>query len=397
MLKGKRILLGVTGSIAAYKSALLIRLLIKEGAEVRVIMSAAAKHFITPLTLATLSKNPISVEFFNPEDGSWNSHVSLAQWADLFIIAPATANIIAKMAAGVGDSLLLTTYLSLEVPLFIAPAMDLNMYLHPATVANIEQLRLRGAHIIDAAGGELASGLEGKGRMEEPEAIVEEVKKTLATKLLFKGKKILITAGPTVEEIDPVRYISNHSSGKMGYALANTLHSMGAEVVLISGPVAIAPPAVESIIEVESAQQMYEATVEQYRLGYHIAIFAAAVADFTPQKVLSQKIKREEEISLKLIPTPDLAAALGREKREGTIHIGFALESDSGVESAKGKLLRKNFDAIVLNSLQEEGAGFKGDTNKITILTAQGGEHPYPLKSKKEVAQDIAHFILKLI
>ncbi|PKO98762.1 MAG: bifunctional phosphopantothenoylcysteine decarboxylase/phosphopantothenate--cysteine ligase CoaBC [Bacteroidetes bacterium HGW-Bacteroidetes-8] len=411
MLKGKHILLGVTGSIAAYKAAILVRALVKEGAEVKVIMSEMAKQFITPLTMATLSKNPILVEFYNPENGDWNSHISLGLWADLYLIAPASANTIAKMSTGVADNLLLTTYLSARSPVVVAPAMDVDMFLHTATQKNIQIIRDRGVYIIEPGSGELASGLEGKGRMEEPEAIVEFVKNLLerespanhmvAGELMsaIKGKKVLLTAGPTVEQIDPVRFISNNSTGKMGYSIAEEFAKRGAIVTLISGPVneRLSSSKIR-LNNVNSAEEMYTQTVAAYRAGADIVILAAAVSDFTPSLIERAKIKRlGDEITLKLKPTRDIAASLGEVKKEGAIHIGFALETDNEFENALSKLQRKNLDAIVLNSLNDKGAGFGKETNKITIISSNGESLQYPLKDKKEVASDIVDYVENML
>ena len=398
MLKGKHILLGITGSIAAYKSAMLIRLLVKEGAEVKVVMTPMAKHFITPLTLATLSKNPILVDFYNPENGDWNSHVSLGLWTDLYIIAPASANTIAKMVTGTADNLLLTSYLSSRAPVMVAPAMDLDMFLHPATQKNLKVLEERGVTIIEPASGELASGLEGKGRMEEPENIVEHIKTVFSDtscseKKSFKAKKVLITAGPTVEQIDAVRFISNNSSGKMGYAIAREFASRGADVTIVSGPV---QESFESgnLIPVKSAEEMYSKTIEIYNRGVDIVVLAAAVADYTPANPVKGKMKkREDSLSIELTPTKDIAASLGEHKSGTTIHIGFALETDNEETNAIEKLKRKKLDAIVLNSLQDSGAGFAVDTNKITIIASDETKTAYKLKSKKEVAKDIVDYI----
>lgn len=389
-LKGKHILLGVTGSIAAYKSAMLIRALVKEGAEVRVVMTEMAKHFITPLTLATLSKNPIAVEFYNPENGDWNSHVSLGLWADLMLIAPVTANTMGKMVTGVADNLLITTYLSAKCPVAIAPAMDLDMYKHPSTVENMSILRSRGVYIVEPAAGELASGLEGKGRMEEPERIVAHVEAIFARGGSLAGKKMLISAGPTCEDIDPVRYITNHSSGKMGYAIAHEAANRGAEVTIVSGPVNVQlfHPNVK-IVPVKSAGDMFE-KCKEFTPGADMIVLCAAVADFTVKEKADRKIKREKsDYSLTLTPTQDIAAWVGANKREDTFLTGFALETNDELENAKGKLARKNLDMIVLNSMQDAGAGFKTDTNKITIITSDGNIEEYPLKSKTQVAADI--------
>jgi len=399
MLKGKHILLGVTGSIAAYKSAILVRSLVKQGAEVKVIMTEMAKQFITPLTMATLSKNPILVEFYNPENGDWNSHVSLGLWADLYLIAPASANTIAKMANGVADNLLLTAYLSSRCPVVVAPAMDVDMFLHPATQDNLKILSQRGVKIIEPNSGELASGLDGKGRMEEPEEIVSFVNALFQKSINLSTKKILITAGPTQEAIDPVRYISNHSTGKMGYALAEECASRGAEVFLVSGPtnLNISGKGI-SQINVISAKEMYNEALSIFNKGIDAAILCAAVADFTPAKQERSKIKRENEnYNLELTPTIDIAASLGKLKKEGTILIGFALETDNELSNAQKKLEKKNLDAIVLNSLQDNGAGFGVDTNKVSIISKKGKPVAYSLKDKAEVATDIVDFVEKLL
>ena len=395
MLKGKHIILGVTGSIAAYKAATLTRLLVKEGASVKVVMTPLAKEFITPLTMATLSKSPIMVDFYNPENGDWNSHVDLGLWADLYLIAPASANTIGKMAGGIADNLLLTTYLSAKCPVMVAPAMDLDMYKHPATQRNLKVLQSFGNIIIEPESGELASGLIGKGRMEEPERIVAFITDYFARQADFKGKKVVVTAGPTYEKIDPVRFIGNYSSGKMGFALAEECACRGADVVLIAGPVQQKTYHSHiTRIDVESAQDMYEAAMAQYPL-VDAGILCAAVADFTPDAVADKKIKREgDELLLHLKPTHDIAAALGKIKTPGQKLIGFALETNDEQRNAEGKLIRKNFDFIVLNSLNDAGAGFRYDTNKISILSCRG-RTDYPLKSKTEVARDIIDRMIK--
>ncbi len=396
MLKGKNIILGVTASIAAYKAAILIRLLVKKGANVKVIMTPLAKEFITPLTLATLCKNPILVDFFNPENGEWNSHVDLGLWADAYLIAPATANTIAKMATGTADNLLLTTYLSARCPVFVAPAMDLDMFQHPTTSKNIDTLASFGNTIFEPATGELASGLEGKGRMDEPENIVASLeaffqKKQIKSKLA--GKKILITAGPTYESIDPVRFIGNYSSGKMGYAIAEAAADLGAEVVLVSGPVSIPEPHGNiKVVKVTSAQQMYEAAMLSFPKA-DITILSAAVADFTPEKVQDKKIKDKEGLTLQLKATTDIAFELGKLKKKDQITVGFALETHDELNNASEKLKRKNFDLIVLNSLKDSGAGFQHDTNKITIIGKGNKFEKFELKPKKQVAQDILKVI----
>lgn len=399
MLKGRHILLGVTGSIAAYKAATLIRLLMKEGALVQVIMTSAAKEFITPLTLATLSKRPILVEFYNPENGDWNSHISLGCWADAYLVAPASANTLAKMAGGIADNLLLTTYLSARCPVMVAPAMDVDMWSHPSTQDNLKILSSRGVEVIEPVAGELASGLEGKGRMEEPEKIVEYLAQYFSTGSPFEGKKILITAGPTREAIDPVRFISNYSSGKMGYELSKAFAKEGADVQLVSGPVSlqIDDPNI-TIHRVESAREMKEATMDLYSKGADITIFCAAVADFTPSATATSKIKRHDDhLTLELVPTADIAAEIGAHKRKGSILVGFALETDNAVKNAREKLLRKQMDMIVLNSLEHEGAGFGGDTNQITIIDKDGTVTDYPLCSKQQVAKDIVDYLKRLL
>ncbi|TFH48486.1 MAG: bifunctional phosphopantothenoylcysteine decarboxylase/phosphopantothenate--cysteine ligase CoaBC, partial [Bacteroidia bacterium] len=399
MLKGRKILLGVTGGIAAYKAATIIRLLVKEGAEVKVVMTPLAKEFITPLTLATLSKNPVLVDFFDPEDGRWNSHVDLALWSDLYLIAPATANTMGKMAAGIADNLLLTSYLSARCPVFIAPAMDLDMLNHVATRRNIDALKSAGNHIIEPATGELASGLSGKGRMAEPEEIAGEIisffskKKTGESPLV--GRRVFINAGPTVEHIDPVRYISNHSSGRMGIALADTAAAMGAEVSLVLGPVSLKPvhPSVK-VINVITASEMKEASVKEFSLC-DIAILAAAVADFTPENTSPKKIKRgAAEMVIRLKPTEDIAATLGKMKQHHQLLAGFALETDDEINNAIGKMKRKNLDMIVINSLGDQGAGFGYETNRITIIDKSNNIDKFELKSKGEVAADILHKII---
>ena len=390
MLKGKKIVLGITGSIAAYKAAILVRLLVKGGAEVQVVMTPAGKEFIAPLTLSTLSGNAVLSEFFNERSGQWHSHVNLGLWADAMIIAPATASTIAKMANGVADNLLITTYLSMKAPVFVAPAMDLDMYAHPSTTRNIEQLKAYGNHIIEPAAGELASHLVGKGRMEEPENIVRALEEYFAASSALAGKKILITAGPTYEKIDPVRFIGNYSSGKMGYAIARECALNGADVTLVSGPVSLATPhpAIHRI-DVESAAEMYEASCAAFEQS-DAAILCAAVADFTPDTRANEKIKREKGsgLTLELKPTHDIAASLGAMKRPEQRLVGFALETNDAEAHAREKLAKKNLDFIVLNSLEDKGAGFAVDTNKVTMIDAEGATK-YPLKSKREVARDI--------
>jgi len=390
MLKGKHIILGVTGSIAAYKAATLTRLLVKEGASVKVVMTPLAKEFITPLTMATLSKSPIMVDFYNPENGDWNSHVDLGLWADLYLIAPASANTIGKMAGGIADNLLLTTYLSAKCPVMVAPAMDLDMYKHPVTQRNLKVLQSFGNIIIEPESGELASGLIGKGRMEEPERIVAFIADYFARQEDFKGKKVVVTAGPTYEKIDPVRFIGNYSSGKMGLAIAEEFAGRGAEVVLVCGPVNLKTchPAIRRV-DVESAAQMYEVTSKEF-VNSDVAVLSAAVADFTPKEKADHKIKRgKDDLLLELLPTKDIAAELGRIKTASQLLVGFALETNDEEVNALSKMQRKNLDMIVLNSLNDKGAGFSVDTNKVTILDKAGDKTVYELKTKVEVAKDI--------
>lgn len=398
MLKGKHIILGITGSIAAYKAALLARLLVKEGAEVQVVMTALAKEFIAPLTMATLTRKPILVDFYNPENGDWNSHVDLGLWADLMLIAPATANTIGKMASGIADNLLLTTYLSAKCPVVVAPAMDLDMYRHSATQRNLAVLRSFGNVIIEPEDGELASGLTGKGRMEEPENIVRLLERYFTVQAELAGKKVLITAGPTYEKIDPVRFIGNYSTGKMGFALAEEFARRGAEVVLVAGPVTLttAHPAIRRI-DVESAAEMYT-NVIAVAADCDVVVSCAAVADFTPKEKAVSKIKREgENLCLELQPTQDIAAELGKRKKEGQLLVGFALETDDERGNALQKLKRKNLDLIVLNSLKDKGAGFGGDTNKVTMIDCREHIQEYALKSKSEVASDIVDRVKNLL
>ncbi|MDR0982529.1 MAG: bifunctional phosphopantothenoylcysteine decarboxylase/phosphopantothenate--cysteine ligase CoaBC [Culturomica sp.] len=397
MLKGKNILLGITGSIAAYKAAILVRLLIKEGANVKVVMTPLAKEFITPLTLAVLSKHPIMVDFYNPENGDWNSHVSAGIWADLYLIAPATANTIGKMANGIADNLLLTTYLSAKCPIMIAPAMDLDMYKHVAVQQNIQTLRSHGNIVLEATDGELASGLSGKGRMPEPEAILEQVRIFFADKQELKGRKVLITAGPTYEKIDDVRFIGNFSSGKMGFALAEKFRDRGADVTLISGPVNLDTPIGVERINVTSADEMYKIVTEKAS-DYDIIVSCAAVADFAPERQVEGKLKRGNDgLILKLKSTKDIAAELGRNKKTSQILVGFALEAENEMDNAQKKLESKGLDMIVLNSIQDEGACFGTDTNKITIIEKGGKISAYPLKNKTSVAEDIVNKIIEKI
>lgn len=396
-LKDKNIIIGITGSIAAFKAATLTRLLIKQGAKVKIIMTPLAKEFITPVTLATLSQNTVLIDFFKHDDGSWNSHVDLGIWADLFLLAPASANTMAKMAHGICDNLLLTTYLSLRCPVMIAPAMDLDMYRHEATQNNLEILKKRGHLIIEPETGELASGLIGKGRMEEPEKITDEVIRFFNSKKKLKHKRFLVTAGPTYEKIDPVRFIGNYSSGKMGYAIAEKLADEGAEVELISGPVNIQPQHSNiKLHKVHTAQEMYEKSIELFP-DCNGAVMAAAVADYAVENSNNEKLKREStgNITLNLTPTKDIAAALGQQKQSNQILVGFALETNNELANAQKKLVNKNLDFIVLNSLNEEGAGFNVDTNKITIIDKSKKTTQYTLKDKKYVATDIVNYIIE--
>lgn len=395
-LEGRHILLGITGSIAAYKAAMLCRLLKREGAEVQVVMTALAKQFITPLTMATLSRRPILVEFFDPENGQWNSHVSLGEWADLMLIAPATANTLAKMTAGVADNLLLTTYLSARCPVMVAPAMDLDMYAHYTTQRNLKELKEHGVGIIEPGSGELASGLEGKGRMAEPDEIVAQLKEHFTEKKKpLTGKHFVVTAGPTIEPIDPVRFISNHSSGKMGYAIAETLADKGARVTLVSGRTALATPAGVERVDVLTAEDMYKATVAAFEEADG-AVMCAAVADYTPAEVATEKLKKSDaDLQIPLKRTRDIAAELGRTKGQ-KILVGFAMETQNEAVNATQKLTKKNFDFIVLNSLREAGAGFRGDTNRVTLIDPTSREE-LPLLTKREVAERIAQKIETLL
>lgn len=414
-LKGKKIVLGITGSIAAYKSCLIIRQLIKAGAEVQVVITPAGKEFITPITLSALTHKPVISEFFSQRDGTWNSHVDIGLWADAMVIAPATASTIGKMAHGIADNMLITTYLSMKAPVFIAPAMDLDMYAHPSTQANLRTLQSYGNHIIEPGTGFLASTLEGKGRMEEPENIVAQLNayfESVESSGLpgtpgIPGDtgstgKILITAGPTYERIDPVRFIGNYSSGKMGFALAEECAARGMQVELVCGPVSTSMKTQHPNIhrtDVECAEEMYNACMELFP-AMDAAILCAAVADFRPESTADQKIKRKgDDMVIRLKPTQDIAAALGRQKKEGQTLAGFALETNDELNNAEGKLERKNFDFIVLNSLQDKGAGFRTDTNKVTIIerTSTGGlqKTEYPLKPKSEVAADIIDVLAK--
>lgn len=399
MLKGKKILLGITGSIAAYKSAVLVRLLIKQGAEVKVVLTPSAKDFVTPLTLATLSKNAVHSDFFNPKNGAWNNHVELGLWADIFLIAPASANTIAKMANGLCDNLLLATYLSARCPVYFAPAMDLDMLQHPSTKKNIATLISFGNSLIAPQHGELASGLHGEGRMAEPADIIDFLSnKTVKKKSPLSNKKVLVTAGPTYEAIDPVRFIGNHSSGKMGIAIANELANQGADVTLVCGP-GVAYNQLQSInrVDVVSAKEMLDACTTIYNKT-NIAIMCAAVADYTPVAMASQKIKKKEsEFNLPLKATTDILFTLGQSKKKNQLLVGFALETNNELEHAKAKLKRKNLDFIVLNSMQDKGAGFKSDTNKITIIDKHNKTTKFELKDKREVAKDIIDKIKNMI
>ncbi len=391
MLKGKHIILGITGGIAAYKSVSLLRLFVKAGAEVQVVITPAGKEFITPVTLSALSGRPVISEFFTANTGQWNSHVDIGLWADAMVIAPATASTIAKMACGVADNMLVTTYLSAKAPVFVAPAMDLDMMAHPTTQRNIGLLRSYGNHVIDSRAGELASHLVGKGRMAEPEEILEAVDAFFDASASMKGLKVMITAGPTYEKIDPVRFIGNYSSGKMGYAIADEAARRGAEVTVVSGPVSVVPsePGVR-VIKVESAREMMEAAEREFA-GADVSVMAAAVADYAPAEPALSKIKREggEPPVIRLVKNPDIAAALGERKRPGQTLVGFALETDHEMDNAADKMKRKHLDMIVLNSLRDKGAGFGTDTNLVTILSADGRTTRYDLKSKREVACDI--------
>ncbi|WP_102409512.1 bifunctional phosphopantothenoylcysteine decarboxylase/phosphopantothenate--cysteine ligase CoaBC [Parabacteroides bouchesdurhonensis] len=399
MLKGKHIILGITGSIAAYKAAYIIRALVKKGAEVQVVITPAGKEFITPVTLSALSSNPVISEFFSNRDGSWHSHVDLGLWADAMLIAPATAATIGKMANGIADNMLITTYLSCKAPVFVAPAMDLDMFAHPTTQENLKKLRSFGNYIIEPAEGELASHLVGKGRMEEPDKIIEVLDAFFTTEKELEKKKILITAGPTYEKIDPVRFIGNYSSGKMGFALAEACARRGAEVVLVAGPVSlnVYHPDIKRI-DVESAEEMYHVAMQEFP-GSDVAILSAAVADYRPESQETEKIKRETkgDMQLHLVPNKDIAASLGAIKKEDQILVGFALETNNETSHAENKLKRKNFDFIVLNSLRNQGAGFRCDTNKIAIIDKFGEMLEYPLKSKQDVAEDIVNKLVTLI
>ena len=389
MLKGKKIVLGITGSIAAYKSCLIIRGLVKAGAEVQVVITPAGKEFITPITLSALTQKPVISEFFSQRDGTWHSHVKLGLWADAMLIAPCTASTLGKMANGVADNMLVTTYLSMKAPVFIAPAMDLDMYQHPTTQQNMERLHSFGNHIIEPQSGFLASGLEGKGRMEEPENIVSYLDQFFEPKDL-QGKKIMITAGPTYEKIDPVRFIGNYSSGKMGFALAEECARRGAVVTMIAGPVHVQSPIVNNqcrLVSVESCEEMYQAATKAFP-DQDAAILCAAVADFRPETVADQKIKREgDDLVIRLKPNPDIAAQLGKMKQQQVL-VGFALETNDEQTNAQKKLDKKNLDFIVLNSLRNEGTCFRSDENQISIIS-RDGQQDYERKPKEDVARDI--------
>lgn len=391
MLKGKKVVLGITGSIAAYKSCLIIRALVKQGAEVQVVITPAGKEFITPITLSALTHKPVVSEFFSQRDGSWNSHVDLGLWADAMLIAPATASTIGKMANGIADNMLITTYLSMKAPVFVAPAMDLDMYAHPSTQKNLETLKQYGNHIIEPQSGFLASGLEGKGRMEEPENIVKALDSFFEAAVQqspLSKKKILITAGPTYEKIDPVRFIGNYSSGKMGFALAAECARRGAEVTLVAGPVGLPTPDGVKRIDVESCQEMFEASVDAFP-QMDAAILCAAVADFRPEQTATQKIKREkDDLVIRLQPTHDIAAHLGQMKTGSQRLVGFALETNDEEVNAQKKLKKKNFDFIVLNSTRNKGTTFRSDDNQISIIS-ESGQKDYEKKPKTEVARDI--------
>ena len=399
MLKGKKIVLGITGSIAAYKACMIIRLLIKQGAEVQVVITPAGKEFITPITLSALTSKPVISDFFSQRDGTWHSHVDLGLWADAMVIAPATASTIGKMAHGIADNMLITTYLSMKAPVFVAPAMDLDMYAHPSTQGNLEILRSYGNHIIEPQSGFLASHLVGKGRMEEPEQIVDCLDRFFSQSESMKGKRVLITAGPTYEKIDPVRFVGNYSSGKMGFALAEECARRGAEVDFICGPVSSDMKTQSPLIhryDVESAKDMYERATSMFP-AVDAGILCAAVADFTPETTADEKIKRKgDDMVIRLKPTQDIAASLGQMKTEAQTLVGFALETNDEKNNAQLKLKKKNLDFIVLNSLNDEGAGFRCDTNKITIISVDD-EKDFPLKSKAEVAKDIVDELEKHI
>lgn len=398
-LAGKKVILGVCGSIAAYKAVYLLRLLIKEGAEVQVIMTPAAREFVGPVTFSALSGSAVLSDFFAEEGGDWNSHVEMGVSAGLMLIAPATATTLGKMAGGIADNLLVTTYLSARCPVVVAPAMDMDMFAHPSTRDNLATLVKRGNFVIYPGKGELASGLEGRGRMEEPDAVIDYLKRmdTVPSKKKLLNKRVLVTAGPTQESIDPVRYIGNHSSGKMGYAIAGAFAARGANVILISGPVSLELENKNvKLINVLSAKEMFDAC-EKHINEMDIAVFSAAVGDFTPRHVLRSKMKRgQENLVLELAPTKDIAGELGRNKKEGQFFVGFALETNNALENARSKMKKKNLDLIVLNSLEDDGAGFGFDTNKVSMATPGGDIEIYPLKSKIELASDLVDKVIKM-
>lgn len=398
VLQGKHIVLGISGGIAAYKSVYLLRLLVKAGAEVQVVITPNGKEFITPVTLSALSGKPVVSEFFTANTGEWHSHVDLGLWADLMVIAPATASTIGKMVSGVADNMLVTTYLSAKEHVMVAPAMDLDMWKHPSTQRNIRQLELDGVEIISPASGQLASNLVGKGRMEEPENILKRIEEYFLRESDFLGKKVLITAGPTYERIDPVRFIGNFSSGKMGVALADEFALRGADVTLVAGPISVSPsnPGVKRV-DVESAVEMLEACRAEFDRT-DIAVFAAAVADYRPASCVDKKIKREgvDDLEIKLVKNPDISLECAGMRRDGQLLVGFALETDHELENARKKMQKKGLDMLVLNSLNDKGAGFRTDTNKVTILQKDGATLEYPLKSKREVASDIADALSRI-
>lgn len=398
MLKGKKIVLGITGSIAAYKACYIIRGLVKRGAEVQVVITPAGKEFITPITLSALTQKPVVSDFFSQRDGTWHSHVALGLWADAMLVAPCTASTLGKMANGVADNMLITTYLSMKAPVFIAPAMDLDMYAHPSTQRNMDVLRSIGNHIIEPQSGFLASGLEGKGRMEEPDHIVDVLDRFFENKSDLRGKRIMITAGPTYEKIDPVRFIGNYSSGKMGFALAEECAKRGAEVTIVAGPVALATPSYPNIhrIDVESCEEMFNAAAECFP-QIDAAILCAAVADFRPETMAETKIKRgSDDLVIRLKPTHDIAAHLGKMRSKGQVLVGFALETDHEESNAEDKLEHKNFNFIVLNSLRNKGTCFQSDENQISIISHKG-KKDFPKKCKTEVARDIIDELVKVI
>ena len=398
MIEGKHIVLGITGGIAAYKSVMLLRLLVKAGAEVQVVMTPSAKEFVTPVTFSSLSGRPVVSEFFTANTGEWHSHVDLGLWADLMVVAPATASTIAKMANGVADNMLVTTYLSAKEDVMVAPAMDLDMWKHPSTQRNVATLEKDGVMIAWPGSGELASGLEGKGRMAEPEEILKKIEEYFSRKQDLKGKRALVTAGPTFENIDPVRFIGNYSSGKMGFEIARELGERGAEVTLVAGPVNLKSPNGDNIrrIDVVSAREMYEATKDIFPTT-DIAVFAAAVADYAPERMAEKKIKREkeEEMTVRLVRNPDIAAEMGKIKKEGQLTVGFALETDNELDNARKKLTGKNLDMVVMNSMRDPEAGFMKDTNKVSILKGDGKMKEFGAKNKSEVAKDIIDEILR--